>query len=205
MRELFTARAFFSLESPTPPPLHPAFSGRTGIYSTHIRHAQHKYSPVVQQCREAEEPEEEVREEEVEHPAALVLDEVDHRREKPSHPHGLPLRFRERVRHFVESVLLGMVRGGGRGGERETAQVKSTILARACSYLRGSRSYSSTRGNQYSSAGAEQTANYFPRRLQFSLSPAQPAGAPAHKPPGATWRQVRWGGRVQRCVHSRRL
>jgi len=74
-----------------------------------------KHSPIVKQCREAEQPEEEVREEEVEHPAALVLDEVDYRRAAPLNPHVRPLRIRHRVRHCNELVLLD---GGAGEGTR---------------------------------------------------------------------------------------
>lgn len=52
--------------------------------------------PVLEERREAKEPEKEVGKDEVEDPSAVVFDEVDQRGTEPPHLHGLPLRLRER-------------------------------------------------------------------------------------------------------------
>ena len=54
------------------------------------------FSPVLEERREAKEPEKEVGEDEVEDPSAGVLDEVDQSGTESLHLHGLPLRLCER-------------------------------------------------------------------------------------------------------------
>ena len=51
-------------------------------------------SPILEQRREPEQPEEEVGHDEIEHPPSVVLDEVRGRGSDAGDPHGFPLRLR---------------------------------------------------------------------------------------------------------------